>query len=269
MIVWDLISSHRPPELQPKMIPSHPHVKADLSENQKQFLLAAGESGLKFTHQSNLLTRLSSGLQQACMETDLPGHIISHWRHTLSDHERYHRSSTVHNEIYLLHPVFDHQLFQLVQFLTTHHLDELFKPDFRPVALESLSWRRYRHVNATINSGMADAMLMDGARQLLAIMEIKFPASPTENGADLEDCFALIRKAKSDGGFHLRIRQKPVVRVEAQEARPVEHELVMSTGVTTIMGSHLLQVSPPLHLLLREIWTRAMKLRNWLNGNRN
>jgi len=229
-----LIASHRPPKLRQSSTPSVQSFKATTSESQKRLLMEAGHSGLIFTHQSDLLDRLSHGLEEACLDSSVPEDVLAHWNYLMIDHRRYHENATVHNEIYLLHPVYDHQLFHIVHFLVTYNLDRFFKPDRRPAALDTLTWRRYRHASAGVNTGIADAMLVDEFRRLFAIMEIKFPSSPgSEDGDDLANALSVIQKARSPGGLHLK-------------SSPSDQDwFSISPDVPPIMGQHLLQVSAP------------------------
>jgi len=232
MNVSSLISSHRPPKLRQTSTPSGQSVQTTTSQSQKELLKAAGDSGLRFTFQSNLLDRLTDNLDEACLESPVPDEILTHWECLNLDHQRYHDNATVHNEIFLLHPVYDHQLFQIVHFLVTYNMDRLFRPENIPGAMERLSWKRYRHANAGVNTGSADAMLADESRRLFAIMEIKFPSSPaSEDGDDLANCLSLVRRADSSSAFHLKYMMND------------EDGFSMSPNVPPVMGQHLLQVS--------------------------
>lgn len=189
------IRSHIPPPITSSKA-VHRSTKRDLSDEQRNILNALGPDGLIIRHDPSLIPHLCDVLEQAWSPDAASYEVRVGWESHLFVHRGYCERNHTNNEYYHLHPLFEHHLFRLIQFLVIDNGEELF--DFRNGTGGDLHMIGRA---SNVRDGTTDAMVLDSVGAMgNCVLEIKMPYSP-EDGFGSRDLRELSKFFDLASGF--------------------------------------------------------------------
>ncbi len=217
-----LVDAHIPPMLTSNQSVSR-STKTKPSEDQKTLAAVAGSEGLTFRYDKDLLTTMCSLLEESWADVDIPPDLQEVWDAHMLVHKSHQSRNPTKTEIYQLHPIFEFQLFRLIQIIVLDHGAKLFKRNSRL----RYTWGPARHVG----DGTADAMCVNlGHSKAKVVMEIKMPEAPD----------VLTSKDVSEISI---FKELAAERAGVRIAQTVEEDLEVTKGCPPRIAYDMLQVS--------------------------